>query len=119
MKELFTIAILSAALVTATINTSNDHVLCEQYIKDHYPDLIVQQVSDASIYQIEHRKGTVLVEVFTSTSAGDHGYTADGYYIAYNKEVPKGKKVTSYVIYNPDNNYTDDVVAVIDNGEIR
>ena len=72
---------------------------------------------------ITHRKGKkiVYIEKVVSISSGkNYGYTKKGhYYIAYNKKVKKGKKVTSYCIWNPYTNYDDDVVAVVDNKMIR
>ena len=72
--------------------------------------------------RILHRKGknVVYIEKLVSKSKGRHGYTIKGhYYVAYNKKVKKGKKVTSYIIWNPYTNYEDDVTAVIDNKMIR
>lgn len=75
---------------------------------------------------IEHRKGKpyVLVTKVVSVSDGsDHGWytTNEGYtyIIGYNKRVPKGKKVTSYIIWNPKTNYEDDVLYVVDNRMYR
>ena len=47
------------------------------------------------------------------------GYDKNGYYTAYNEAVPEGTKVTSYIVYNPETTYIDDVVLVIDNEEQR
>lgn len=54
-----------------------------------------------------------------SYSKGTYGYSKKGEYVKYNKKVKKGKKAISYFIYNPETNYCDDVVAVIDCGKIR
>lgn len=64
-------------------------------------------------------KGKMIVEVVLTTSKGKYGVTKKGYHIRYNKKVKKGKKVTSYLIYNPKTNAIDDVVAVVDNNKIR
>lgn len=73
--------------------------------------------------KIEHRKGKkiVYIEKCVSKSSGKrYGYTIKGhYYIAYNKKVKKGKKVTSYFVYNPYNNYADGIDAAVDNKMIR
>ena len=61
----------------------------------------------------------VYVEKSITVSHGDYGLTSEGYYVRYNKKVPNGKKVISYFIYNPYSNYTDDIIAVIDNQIIR
>lgn len=63
---------------------------------------------------------TIYVEIIKSVSKGGKRGLIDGKYtIAYNKSVTKDKKVTSYNIWNPDNAYVDDVIAVVDNGKIR
>lgn len=65
-------------------------------------------------------KHIIYVEITKSVSVGGRRGLIDGKYtIAYNKNVRKGKKVTSYSIWNPDNAYCDDVTAVVDNGKIR
>lgn len=75
---------------------------------------------------IEHRKGKPYVLVTKVVSVGngtDHGWytTKEGfrYIIGYNKKVPKGKKVTSYIIWNPKTNYEDDILYVVDNRMYR
>ena len=63
---------------------------------------------------------TQIVEIVDSTSNGaGWGYDADGYYIAYNVNVPAGEHVRSIVVYNPCNGHCDDVLAVYDNGMWR
>ena len=63
---------------------------------------------------------TIYVEIEKSVSVGGKRGLIDGKYtIAYNKRVSKGKKVTSYCVWNPCTSYCDDVVAVADNGKIR
>lgn len=65
-------------------------------------------------------KHIIYIEICKSVSSGGKSDTQDGkYYVAYNKKVRKGKKVTSYCIWNPCTNYCDDITAVVDNGKIR
>ena len=71
---------------------------------------------------ILHRKGKnyILVRKIVSYSSGKkYGWTKDGRYIGYNKKVPKNKKVVSYFIYNPRNNYFDDLLWIVDNNTYR
>ena len=93
--------------------------LVKQFCKEHYGNTKIKYVKNPSYKRITHRKGTVLVEIIKSKSKGRYGVTRNGCRIKYNKKVKKGKKVTSYCIYNPHNNYCDDVVAVVDNKKIR
>lgn len=83
---------------------------------------IVKDYSKKTEKIITHRKGKnyIVVEKFVSYSCGGrYGYSKDGYYITYNKKVKKNKRVISYCIYNPYNNYFDDVTYVVDNRKVR
>lgn len=97
--------------------------LVARYISNHYKGKRVKfvEIGDLTITDLQKRKenNIVYVEIMRSVSQGTYGYTNEGYYIRYNKKVPKGKSVVSYCIYNPNSVYTDDVVAVIDNGILR
>ena len=66
-------------------------------------------------------KNIVYIEkCITKSSGKNYGYTIKGhYYVAYNCKVKKNTKVTSYFVYNPYTNYSDDIVAVADNKMIR
>lgn len=76
---------------------------------------------------VDHRKGKnyIVVEKVVSVSDGKtHGWYSTktkgtNYIIGYNKNVPKGKKVTSYVIWSPYSNECDDVLWVVDNHMYR
>lgn len=101
--------------------------LVNSYIKRNY-DLKAYRVKYIKSKKLTYRmirqragKNTIYVEVCKSISKGGrHGLQDRKYYIiAYNKNVKKGKKVTSYCIWSHCNNYCDDVVAVVDNGKIR
>ena len=71
---------------------------------------------------ILNRKGKPYILVTRVVSYGNgtkHGwYTTDEgnrYIIGYNKRVPVGKKVVSYIIWNPKTNHEDDILYVVDN----
>lgn len=66
-------------------------------------------------------KNIVYIEKCVTKSSGkNYGYTIKGhYYVTYNCKVKKNTKVTSYFVYNPYTNYSDDIVAVVDNKMIR
>ena len=65
------------------------------------------------------RDGIIYVEKITSTSCGTYGRTDDGGVIRYNKRTRIGKKVKSFLVYNPESKAVDDVIAVIDHKMIR
>ena len=54
-------------------------------------------------------------KVLTISNGGYYGKTKKGYTIKYNKKVKKGVKVTVYLVYNPSNNITDDVICKVCN----
>lgn len=108
-----------------SVKKSKDLYLTYRYIEKHYKNYTVKFIKEGKQWQnikLKTRKGKhiVYIEVIKSVSHGNWGHTTKyGSYIKYNKPVRKGKKVTSYCIYNPNCNYYDDVTAVIDNGMIR
>jgi hypothetical protein len=117
------IATIMAAPCAVHGAVKTDRQLVNDYCKSHYKGYTVQVVDShkLSAWRITHRKGRkiVLVEKVTSVSQGKWGLQYGRYYIAYNKRVRRGKKVVSYCIYNPKTNYIDDLVAVVDNREVR
>lgn len=116
--------------VTVKANTNKDLSVAATYISRHYPGYKVRFVPEGkpNTMKLRTRKGKriVYVEILKSRAKGNlkgkrrsWGITTKGSYITYNRRVKKGKRVTSYCIWNPNTNYTDDVVAVVDNGFIR
>lgn len=82
------------------------------------------KTTDKAFWRIvDNRNGKkyIVVEKIVSVSDGSgHGWYSTGtkgsrYIIGYNKKIPKGRKVTSYVIWNPGSNECDDVLFVVDN----
>lgn len=116
--------------VSVKANTNKDLSVATTYISRHYPGYKVRFVPEGkpNTMKLRTRKGkrVVYVEVLKSHAKGNlkgkrrsWGITTKGSYITYNRRVKKGKQVKSYCIWNPNTNYTDDVVAVVDNGFIR
>lgn len=116
--------------VTVKANTNKDLSVATTYISRHYPGYKVRFVPEGkpNMIKLRTRKGKriVYVEVLKSNAKGNlkgkrrsWGITTKGSYITYNRRVKKGKRVISYCIWNPNSNYTDDVVAVVDNGLLR
>lgn len=104
--------------------------LVEQFTETNYKDCEIVYFTEWG-KEIENRANSnlVYVQIEKSISSGEvdelngkyWGYIEGSTYYKtwYNKEVEKGKEVTSYYIYNPYNNYEDDITAVIDNEKIR
>lgn len=114
------VALILIAIMASTCLAygSTDKQLVRKYVKKHYKGYRIEYTTDPCP---KHKsKDTVTVSVEKSFSDGGYyGTTLDGYSIAYNKKVKKGKKVKSYMIWNPKTSYCDDVVAVVDNKKIR
>ena len=54
-------------------------------------------------------------KVSTVANGGYWGNTKKGYSIKYNKKVKKGTKVIVYLVYNPSNNASDDIICKVCN----
>lgn len=116
--------------VSVKANTNKDLSVATTYISRHYPGYKVRFVPEGkpNMIKLRTRKGKriVYVEFLKSNAKGNlkgkrrsWGIATKGSYITYNRRVKKGKRVISYCIWNPNSNYTDDVVAVVDNGLLR
>lgn len=117
---IMSIIMFCSAFAVADAGTSNK-ALAKRWAQKHYPGYKVVFVKSSSP-KILHRAGKkkVYIEVIHTRSAGGYdGWTRDGYYVAYTKRVKRGKRVTSYAVWNPHNNICDDVVAFIDHGKVR
>lgn len=114
------IILMNCISVFANSKVTNES-LYRSYCKKNYPKYTIKVITKYNPKTMENRKGkkVVYVEKFISYSKGKYGYSKKGEYVKYNKKVKKGKKVVSYFIYNPNTNYCDDVVAVIDNNMLR
>ena len=117
MKEI----ILTLMMIFSTAKGLNsDLFLVQDYCQEFYANYQIEYVQCYDDVILNRaNKGIVYVEIVKSESIGNYGVLENGSIIAYNKEIPIGQKVTSYCIYNPQNNYCDDVVAVVDNQMIR
>lgn len=130
MKNKVDIIIIIVFVITVMLSTIPSYAksptptntkLVREYCRKHYPKQTIRIVYKYDAKKMENRKnkGVMYVERFVSYSKGRYGYSKKGEYVRYNTYVKKGKKVISYFIYNPNTNYCDDVVAVVDNKKIR
>ena len=110
------IALSSILLATQTKEVETKKVeTTEKIVEVHYTK--DKEDSDELFEMLQHRKGKVVVEVLTGTVDDNKGNGTDegGYYIAYDKKrFKKGDKVRTVLIYNPENNYTDDILYRFD-----
>ena len=122
MKKIITAAIIITMLLattgTASASEKSDLKLAKQWAKAHYsePIKVVSQTKVPS-----KRKGKTYIEkVKTVSDGGKDGHTIKGrYYVRYPKKVKKDKKVTVYMIWNPKNNASDDITAMICLGTVK
>jgi len=79
----------------------------------------VVDTSELTYYDITHRKGSVLVErvigkVKNNKKDGrvlNHGNNPYNYISYKGIKCKKGDIIVTYVLYNPENNYEDDIIA--------
>ena len=71
-----------------------------------------QEESDKCYEALQHRKGKIVVEVVTGTVTGENGDGQIDYqgYIKYHGDLAVGTRIESVMIYNPNNNYIDDIM---------
>ena len=127
MKKIFIIliAILVVSLSSLSCEASprTDYQITKNICKKyHKPIKMIQGYSKKITHFITHRKNKkyIIVEKVVSISSGGRsGYDNHHKYITYNKKVRKGKKVISYLIYNPYTDYHDDIIFIVDNGKVR
>lgn len=126
MKRLFkeVVALTASALIAASsllLATQTTEVetkkaeSTERIVEVHYTK--DKEDSDELFEMLQHRKGKVVIEVLTGTVDDNKGNGTDagGYYIAYDKKrFHKGDKVQTVLVYNPENNYTDDIMYRFD-----
>ena len=120
-----------AVEVEAKTKDLTNYELMKQTVRENYGDKEIKLVDgngDEDRYWeiILHRKNKdyVVVEKVVSVGDGtDHGWydTESGghYIIGYNKTTRSGRKVVSYIIWNPENNQVDDVAYVVDHKKVR
>lgn len=106
-----------------TINTSTDSYDFEPTInviptETETQDYIqVYDSFDLTEDILANRQGKLIIEkcIGTVTDNEKNGSLEDGSYISYEDvNCAKGDTITTYLIYNPKNNYTDDVIERFD-----
>ena len=102
----------------AKASTKSDLSLAKSWAKSQY-NTTIKVVNEYKVPS--NRNGVCYIEkVKTKAKGGYEGRTIKGNYsVKYPKKVKKGKKVTIYLIYNPNSNYSDDVVAMVCLGKIK
>lgn len=116
------VIILSLTVAPLQAQALTNKKIAKKYAKAHYSECSVKFFRHYNEKTIEHRKGTKVVwiwKVYSKSNGNGYGTCEDGSIIAYNKKVKKNKRIVSYLIYNPNTNYCDDVVAVVDNKKVR
>lgn len=71
-----------------------------------------QEESDKCYEALQHRDGKIIIEVVTGTVTGENGDGQIDYqgYIKYHGDLAIGTRIESVMIYNPNNNYIDDIM---------
>ena len=106
-----------------TINTSTDSYDFEPIINvipsETETDNICQVYDSSELTEdvLANRQGKLIIEKCVGTVTDDekNGNLEDGSYISYaDVDCTKGDTVTTYLIYNPETNYADDVIERFD-----
>ena len=103
--------------ITKTITKTNLTLAkeyCEKYCHDYKIKVVThvpQNRNDGQHVYIE--------KVSTVAKGGYWGSTKKGYSIKYNKKVKKGRKIIVYLIYNPSNNASDDIICKVCNHIVK
>lgn len=107
-----------------TVNTSTDSYNFEPTInviptETETQDNICQLYDSSELTEdiLVNRQGKLIIEKCVGTVLDDekNGSLEDGSYISYKSvDCTKGDSVITYLIYNPDTNYTDDVIERFD-----
>lgn len=133
MKKLLLTAMTLTILATGTLSpmttqaaTVTNRDVVNQYIEESFMTetdfrtvFVKSEKLTNKMLKQRKRNGIIYVEKVTSTSYGAYGKTADGGIIRYNKKTRIGKKVNSFLVYNPESKAVDDVIAVADHKRIR
>jgi hypothetical protein len=112
------VMVMGASVVPVDAKTS-DKGLVKQYCSQHYklPPKYVKEGSKAVIHRVG--KPYVVVEVLKTVSKGKWGKLRDGGMVRYPKKIKKGKRVTVYLIYSPNDNCWDGVDALVAKGKVK
>lgn len=105
-----------------TINTSTDSYNFEPNVipsKTETQDNICQVYDSSELTEdiLANRQGKLIIEKCVGTVTDDekNGNLEDGSYISYESvDCTKGNTIITYLIYNPETNYTDDVIERFD-----
>ena len=106
-----------------TINTSTDSYNFEPTVNvtssETETDNICQLYDSSELTEdiLANRQGKLIIEKCVGTVIDDekNGSLEDGSYISYaDVDCAKGDTITTYLIYNPETNYTDDVIKRFD-----
>lgn len=106
-----------------TINTSTDSYNFEQNVNvipsKTETDNICQLYDSSELTEdiLANRQGKLIIEKCVGTVTDDekNGSLEDGSYISYESvDCTKGDTITTYLIFNPDTNYVDDVIERFD-----
>lgn len=109
---LIVIALLVAFAVACPVSatTKTNKQIAKEWAKATYNGKVIKVVDKVP----KNRNGKVYIERIPTTSQGGYkGKTKDGFSVKYARKVRKGKKEICYAVYNPNNNYCDDVVCFV------
>ena len=115
MKKICIICLILSMLVP---------MACASEIKtDHFGIVKIIDSADLTTEDLMHRNGNIIIERvigIVEDAENGHGRILNGdpnyYYINYSsvKGISKGDVICTYLLYNPENNYEDDIIMRFD-----
>lgn len=130
MKKVLLAVMTLTTLATSTLTTQAAAITNKDVVNQYIEEIFMIEADYKTVFiksekltnkMLRQRKkeGIIYVEKITSTSCGTYGRTDDGGFVHYNKRTRIGKKVKSFLVYNPESKAIDDVIAVVDHKLIR
>ena len=111
------ISILILATIAIFVLTGNHSIAATKFWKHKIGKNVV--ISNGFTFdELEHRKGKMYIEITTGKVIGNSGEGKENVprgkqdFIRYPEKFKKGTKMRSIIIYNPESNYTDDILFI-------
>lgn len=123
-KKLYTFTALSVLFMAMTVPASDESAFYKEYVERENIGTVQEYYSDELTGEmLENRKNALIIEKVIGVCIDDDGNgktlnpeNPDFDYISYNSVngVTKGDVLLTILIYNPGNNYVDDIVDRFD-----
>ena len=118
MKKLLLVAMAITTLATSTLTTQAATVTNKDVVNQYIEESFMAEADYRTVFINSEKLSNKMLRK-RNTSCGTYGRTDNGGFVRYNKKTRVGKKVKSFLVYNPESKAIDDVIAVVDHKLIR